>query len=78
MNCINPLNPTQLYVTTCYFYVSVLCIIILGLSYLREKNLFLVLPLAVILNIRSIIRLLDFEQTRFDPDDSKNPERFTY
>lgn len=67
-------NPDQIFWNNMYWVSTGICFFLIGLTLANRKLKWLIFPVSVIINVRNMFRLLDFENSKYITDGrSKNP-----
>lgn len=75
---LKPMNYNHFIINCVYSIVSILSLIVVGLSYKFQFFLNAMWPLSIVVLVRNSIRVLDLENTRYDPKNPENLRRYSY
>lgn len=64
---MDPLNDRQVIINNVYWALTIVSSAIIVLSCFKKWAIDMIFPANVVINMRQVFRMLDFENTKYDP-----------
>jgi len=75
---LKPMNESHYIMNVYYTALSLVLFAVIAYSYKSKEHAILSLPVLFIINIRQSFRVIDFEETKFNPNTPDDPNNFGY